>query len=1494
MIHLSEVESLTYITTTIWVPFNHSKSNDGTKESTSRNKGFYFFTINTTQESIADILNNTHDKVSNMGSIYKAYYYDYSLLPKCIKSKKVVNSGLTMAKAKKQRLQYYSIMDSLSEEVLTPLTLSPLSGKNFIYDMNPVIDLYDKQKKIQKTSLLEQFRAYFNTVGAIVEQQIPKYQGNFVFVNLDDYTKCNKKSHILHNIMLLLKRSDKIIGEFRHFKYKIVFYNKKGSFVFDMSKDLIKTNYTKLVRLLTRLGITKVDQDVQDTDNQAVANYITKQAMKSPTSNMTGDADLVSDDDVANAEIDSDDEITKAVSSKVDDVADIDDTMEEPEFFQDEEIKREYNEAIVKKTTGSRSEASLRRDAELREKQKSLKIHNKTIQEITADKQVAVIPTHKVEVDSVTNENIKELRFSEINKTYMETTYDKDVTNAILSLNNTTIPVNIVDIKVEDTSDALTLKETYTVTLEDSNRKRHTLKFNLPKLIDNKYMYVNGNKKTIQEQFYPYPVVKISPSSVQVVTNYQKITINRVGSRFNRNSEKIRKLIEDPKSTISIHNGDNTSINKEYLTCLEYDELAKRYNVINIGNASFVFNAKLLHDEFGGKEKSTLDKILVGYSIGKGSKKEPIYYDRKNPDHVDLVSLMISYASPEVQEQFANMSSGKKYVHNSAVVMKKPIPLIVLLGFFEGLDQVLRKFNDETVKFFDNTKDKRYQYIKFKDGYLGYPLSNMEACLLFNGFTEIPTNAYTISDMNNRDVYLEIFEYLFGSSYVAGALITFYEFMIDAITKEILEILDYPTDLVSLMIFASNLLADNAFDGEVNLRQFRLRRNEIIPVILYKNIARSYSRYRQTANNPNPAKITMDPDAVIKELMALPTVEDYSTLSPMVEVHKDGLASMKGVNGMNLDRSYTLDKRAYDDSMIGIVGISTNADANCGKIRQLVAEPKVLNVRGFMELTDMKDLSTINDSNIITPVEYLTPMSSTHDVAERTAMATKQTGHVIPVENNSPMLVTMGMDQVVHYRTGNDFSVVAKDDGKVIEFDENAQLIVVEYKDKSKQAIDISSHVVKNGGGGFYLANKLTPRIKKGQSFKKDDILAYDPKYYKEQGVLGNRLTLGSLMKVAVISNFSTYEDSSFVTRYMSKQMATNVTMQKHLVISASANIEYIVEAGQEITAGQDLIRYESAYDDAELNRLLASVRDDMKEEIINLGKSSLTSPYTGKIEDVIIYSGVDEEEMSPSIRKIFKKYQSKIKAKNDILNKYSDNKDSVYRLGVIMNKPYKKVEPDQFGKIKGYDVGKGLLIEFYITYHDELSDGDKLAASTANKNTIGYVVPRGYEAYSEFRPYEEISSPVAPSAILQRGTPSVIITGTAYKVLIETKRYLYKLLTGEDYDEILKQKQPWMVHDQQPTKESTVLLPIIQEEEIGILESVFQLNRTDSGYTSNKYYFPDDVVMSVDSSKDYSAMLEKFAIGTPNVYFDDETYCVRALEEIKPNTVLTLYEVTI
>ena len=48
-----------------------------------------------------------------------------------------------------------------------------------------------------------------------------------------------------------------------------------------------------------------------------------------------------------------------------------------------------------------------------------------------------------------------------------------------------------------------------------------------------------------------------------------------------------------------------------------------------------------------------------------------------------------------------------------------------------------------------------------------------------------------------------------------------------------------------------------------------------------------------------------------------------------------------------MDGAYTQARRSYDKSMVGNIGIATSPDGNCGVVRKLTQEPKVINQRGF-------------------------------------------------------------------------------------------------------------------------------------------------------------------------------------------------------------------------------------------------------------------------------------------------------------------------------------------------------------------------------------------------------------------------------------------------------------------------------------------------------------------------------------------------------------------
>ena len=594
---------------------------------------------------------------------------------------------------------------------------------------------------------------------------------------------------------------------------------------------------------------------------------------------------------------------------------------------------------------------------------------------------------------------------------------------------------------------------------------------------------------------------------------------------------------------------------------------------------------------------------------------------------------------------------------------------------------------------------------------------------------------------------------------------------------------------------------------------------------------------------------------------------------------------------MNKDRSYTEEKRNYHDNMVGIIGISTDIAGNCGKERHLVVEPNVINAYGMLDVKGRESSKDMDYTKLLTTEEMTYPLGVAHDDPNRTAMTSKQSCHAIPVMDQSPCLITNGFDSTIQYRTSNDFSYVAKQDGEVIDKDDEVNIMIIKYKDGTIQGIDLDEKTVQNGAGGFYLQNKLDTTYKKGDKFKKDAVLAFDKHYYKDTGVLGNKLTFGTLVKSACISNMATYEDSTWSTYRMSRAMSTDITMKEiSVVIGANSSIDFVVKKGDRVHNGDDLIRFDTAYSDSEMNEFIDSIRADLKEDIINLGKTKYTTKHDGIVADVRVYPAIDKDQMSPSLRKFVNSVQSHERDRRKFMDKYDKDKNSVYRSGIYFNTSVDTMETDQYGKIGGIDVHDGVLVEIFVKYHDEISDGDKFAHMSANKATNGYMIPRGFEPYTVFRPYEEIDVPIAPSAVLQRGTPSILTVMIGYKVLIELKRKCFEILTGLDWNDKQKEDRPYMnVHIGQadPSKVTeTTLFSSYDKEKIDlisnkmdVLESVFDLGKSSDGvYESTKEYSKGDIVLAGLNFKDelnrsiFESRLSSGVEGyTPNIELDEQ-----------------------
>ena len=1049
-----------------------------------------------------------------------------------------------------------------------------------------------------------------------------------------------------------------------------------------------------------------------------------------------------------------------------------------------EEVDEEIQEKIAPIKNMKNPPVNSARDLKLREAQRKIVVGNSTIEQILErdSSNVPIQTDNKSDVLTTSNQNMHDITFANFDKTYIEELYTKDLVACFDMLKDKSSPFYITDIKIEDTSTSMDLKETWTVKFTDENKKRHSLKINIPKFYQNRFMLIGGNKYIILKQNFYNPLVKDTPDTVILTTNYFKVTIRRKSTKSLADVERIFSLIRKTGDTTVFTSGDASKdnmtkilLNSKYISSLEYDELSRRIFKFETKSCKIYFSRDYLTDWLSDEGSKYNTKSVKGneFIIGHEGDNPIIINEDTGRDRTgrNICEIIKDNLPEELSAVWQTVSTPKQPMFAEGTLAGQEMPIIATLIVWVGLTSTLDKMG---IKWTFHQDMKRMpkpeevsntsNWIKFADGYLEYE-NQIFAELILNGLnklhpSKLPFKAFDTSESYDNYVYS-----VWGTYDGVNQLRNFHEFLIDPITKEVCRDLQYPTESPELLIHAVKILSDNDYKSKAYDGSYRVRSVEVIPAILYKCISEQYLKYVKAGHIEG---MTLPQNIVIDRLQAEKMVDEYSTLNPAIEVGKAHTISTKGYRGSNSEYSYDENKRSYDPSSVGKIAISTSNDANVGINRELVIEPTLTNARGYRQRVD--DIETLKDVNIFSPVELLTPGTTRNEDPMRTAMANKQSQHLVPVENADPALVSNGYDEALQFHLSNDFVINAEEDGKVVEINLEIGFIVVQYKSGKHQAININPEVVKNSGGGFYMANQMKPAVTKlGQKFKKDEVLAYHDKYFKYSSTNGLRYAIGPLTKMAFMSTYNTYEDAGICTSNLADKMKTKIVYMEDATFKRNANILQMVKIGDTVNIGDTLIRYDTSHEDSEISKYITRLsEEDNVSTMEEMRKNDINTSHAGTVIDIQVYSLDHPDNLSPSLGKIVKQYFKKGIDRKKLLEKY-DKTPGIIKAGYMLRDNTSPIitRYNNIRQYKGIDV----LIEIYIENFDVMGVGDKIALYSANKQIISEVIPEGYEPYSEFRPDEEISVITSPGTIARRMTPSVIAVSAAMKCMIELKR---------------------------------------------------------------------------------------------------------------------------
>lgn len=294
------------------------------------------------------------------------------------------------------------------------------------------------------------------------------------------------------------------------------------------------------------------------------------------------------------------------------------------------------------------------------------------------------------------------------------------------------------------------------------------------------------------------------------------------------------------------------------------------------------------------------------------------------------------------------------------------------------------------------------------------------------------------------------------------------------------------------------------------------------------------------------------------------------------------------------------------------------------------------------------------------------------------------------------------MNKTLAYLISDDFCFKAKKAGIVEKIDMANKLVILAYEDGTKDAIDLATILSKNSGMGFYIHQEFKLVYQEKEHFDANDVIAYNPSYFTGKGKDVDYQP-GVLAKVAIAAGDFAFEDSTMIAESLGKKCAAKINMQKQAVLGKNATIYHIVEEGDTVTTGDNLIEFTSSFEDPDTAEFLQALTNKLDDtELNDVAHETITAKYTGEITKINIYYNCPYEELSPSLQQLIRDFKKKLESRAKAVEAAGVPHSAVHI------PPLKQTDAKKIGKAEFPEDG-GVIIEIFIEYIDEMGMGDKL-----------------------------------------------------------------------------------------------------------------------------------------------------------------------------------------
>lgn len=359
-----------------------------------------------------------------------------------------------------------------------------------------------------------------------------------------------------------------------------------------------------------------------------------------------------------------------------------------------------------------------------------------------------------------------------------------------------------------------------------------------------------------------------------------------------------------------------------------------------------------------------------------------------------------------------------------------------------------------------------------------------------------------------------------------------------------------------------------------------------------------------------------------------------------------------------------------------------------------------------------------------------------------------QMSQFIPTEGTNLARIRTGYERVVAHRVGMPFAYVAEEDGKILEVDESAKMVKVEYKSGKRVAVDYGEVYSRHSSENFHVTQKLKVNgFETGNRVKKGEVIVYNESYFSADPLTKQvDMGLGFYANVALMDTSKTMEDADFITEKLNKALSIRPTMTREIMLKKSTIVHKVTPIGAEVKSKDPIM----VFDESNLGDDFDE-RDDTMAILSTLNKAIPKAKYTGKVVKVEVFHRCEVSEMTDSLAKFVRAVNREKNAKAAAASGTANSSD---------HKPSKPLKSDKIdGKVLD---DESVYIKYYIQQEHDMSSSDKVVFGAQLKSVCTSVTKKPPVTESG----KEVDAVMGASSFYNRMCPSITFQGMLENVM--------------------------------------------------------------------------------------------------------------------------------